>query len=117
MTEFIEQPIKVYARIEDTIVKEMCSSVFVNYSEELTMIDSGYGDKYAHAQSHYLEKGLLDAKGRYNYKYIDGALIEISEEEKAILFPITEPQPTFEEMQTDINIEVDYRLSLLELGI
>ena len=35
------------------------------------MIDEGSGDKYAHAQSNYLEKRIYDDQGRYNYKYID----------------------------------------------
>ena len=39
------------------------------------------------------------------------------EEEKADLFPAPIPEATFEEIQNDINIDVDFRLSMLELGI
>lgn len=46
------------------------------------LLDEGYGDKYNHAQGNYLEKPLIDMDGTHNYKYIDGKVVETTEEEK-----------------------------------
>ena len=60
------------------------SEIFLSEEEMSTMteIDKGKGDKYAHAQGLYLEKGLVDEHGRYNYKYVAGKVIEVAEEDK-----------------------------------
>ena len=60
------------------------SEIFLSQEEiqAMTEIDQGQGDKYAHAQSQYLEKGLVDEHGRYNYKYVEGKVIEVDEEDK-----------------------------------
>ena len=60
------------------------SDIFLSLEEmdTMTKIDQGQGDKYAHAQSQYLEKGLIDKYGRFNYKFVDGKLVEVAEEEK-----------------------------------
>lgn len=60
------------------------SEIFLSEEEMSTMteIDKGKGDKYAHAQGLYLEKGLVDEHGRYNYKFVEGKVIEVAEAEK-----------------------------------
>ena len=60
------------------------SEIFLSEEEMSTMteIDKGKGDKYAHAQGLYLEKGLVDKYGRYNYKFVEGKVIEVAEAEK-----------------------------------
>lgn len=60
------------------------SEIFLSEEEMsiMTEIDKGKGDKYAHAQGLYLEKGLVDEHGRYNYKYVEGKVIEVAEEDK-----------------------------------
>lgn len=45
-----------------------------------TKIDEGYGDRYALAQSHYLEKPLYDGAVP-RYKLVDGVLVERTAEE------------------------------------
>ena len=83
--------IKVYAKInEQNIITDINSSIFLNSIEGYTQIDEGSGDKYAHAQGNYLEKSLVDEYGRYNYKFEDGKILELTEEEKNTLFPKTE---------------------------
>lgn len=76
---------KVYVKLDsDNNITSINSEIFLTQEEisNMTEIDEGQGDKYAHAQSQYLEKGLIDELGRYNYKYIDGAVVEIVEEDK-----------------------------------
>lgn len=91
-----EAKFKVYIKLdENKIIKRIesnISSSYINFTDWLE-IDEGYGDKFSHAQSQYLERGLTDEKGRYNYKY-DNALVELTEEEKNILFPPVEPKPS-----------------------
>lgn len=75
---------KVYVSLQDGYITSINSEIFLSQEEIQTMIeiDKGQGDKYAHAQSQYLEKELIDEHGRYNYKYVEGKVIEVTESEK-----------------------------------
>lgn len=92
---FIVTPkIKVYAKIDSNkVVTEIGSANFIQDLTNWIYLDEGYGDRYGQAQNNYLEKGLMDEKGRYNYKY-DTGIVELTEEEKENLFPPIPPQPT-----------------------
>lgn len=73
----------VYARTDSGgIITDINSSAFVDGASWIE-IDRGEGDKYHHAQGHYLEHGLADADGLYNYKFVGGVLVLRSDEEKA----------------------------------
>ena len=90
--------IKVYIQTNiNKTVTAINSSIFLQDTTGWIEIDEGNGDKYAHAQSQYLENGLMDEKGRFNYKY-DTELVDLTEAEKEILFPPTPILPTPEEM-------------------
>ena len=94
----MEKTIKVYAKInEQNIITAINSSIFLNSIEGYTQIDEGSGDKYAHAQGNYLEKSLVDESGRFNYKFEDGTILELTEEEKNVLFKKPEPTPSKQE--------------------
>ena len=75
----MENEYKVYVSLQDGYITSINSEIFLSQEEIQTMteIDKGQGDKYAHAQSQYLEKGLVDEQGRYCYKFV-----EVAEEEK-----------------------------------
>lgn len=75
---------KVYVSLKDGYITSINSEIFLSKGEMSTMveIDKGQGDKYSHAQSQYLEKGLVDEYGRYNYKFVEGKVIEVAEAEK-----------------------------------
>lgn len=98
-TPSCEMPkIKVYVKLDlNKTVTAINSSIFLQDITDWMEIDEGNGDKYAHAQNNYLEKGLIDDKGRFNYKY-DTELVELTEAEKEILFPPAPILPTPEEM-------------------
>ena len=105
--------IKVYVKInEHNIITDINSSIFLNNIEGYIQIDEGSGDKYAHAQGNYLEKSLADESGRFNYKFEDGKVLELTEEEKNTLFPKTEVQPSKQEeinsalLQENANIKL-----------
>lgn len=80
----MENEYKVYVSLQDGYITSINSEIFLSQEEIQTMteIDQGQGDKYAHAQGLYLEKGLVDEYGRYNYKYVEGKVVEVAEAEK-----------------------------------
>lgn len=118
---------KVYALLDtNNCITRIESTAF--FSEEWLIendfikIDEGSnGQIYGHAQPNYLRmkygKTMYDEQSNPNFKYVDGKVVELTEEEKETLFPTPIPDPTFEEIQNEINIDTDYRLSCLELGI
>lgn len=70
MEEYVEQPIKVYVKVNDkNEIVDINSEIFIQDLTGWIEIDSGFGDKYAHAQSQYFNKPLVDDFGRYNFKY------------------------------------------------
>lgn len=90
----MENEYKVYVSLSNGYITSINSEIFLSQEEIQTMteIDKGQGDRYAHAQSQYLEKGLVDEQGRYNYKYVEGKVVEASEEDKPkVVEPKAEP--------------------------
>ena len=75
---------KVYVSLQDGYITSINSEIFLSQEEiqAMTEIDKGQGDKYAHAQSQYLDKELVDEQGRYCYKFVAGKVVEVAEEEK-----------------------------------
>lgn len=80
----MENEYKVYVSLQDGYITSINSEIFLSEEEMSTMteIDQGQGDKYAHAQSQYLEKELFDDHGRYNYRFVEGKVVEVAEGEK-----------------------------------
>lgn len=75
MEEMIEQPIKVYVKVnENKEIIDVGSSIFIEDTTGWIEIDEGFGDKFAHAQSQYFEKPLLSEEEKYNYKYKNGVV-------------------------------------------
>ena len=75
MEEMIEQPINVYVKVnENKEIIDVGSSIFIKDLNGWIKIDEGFGDKYAHAQSQYFDKPLINENGVYNYKYINNKI-------------------------------------------
>ena len=90
----MENEYKVYVSLQDGYITSINSEIFLSQEEMSTMteIDKGQGDKYAHAQNQYLEKGLVDEHGRYNYKFVEGKVVLVAEADKpTIEEPKSEP--------------------------
>ena len=103
---------KVYVSLQDGYITSINSDIFLSEEEMSTMteIDQGQGDKYAHAQSEYLEKGLVDEHGRYNYIFVEGKVIEVAEAEKPT---IKEPKAVPTE-QEKINAQLMLQIAQLK---
>lgn len=119
--EFEISPYIVYVKHNDfNYVTEINSSEFISDTTGWIEIDRGYGDKYHHAQGNYFSKPIFTDSGVYNYKMVDGVLVECSVEEiaqqeeanKPIInntpsqLDIIEAQVTYTAMMTDTLLEV-----------
>lgn len=106
---------RVYVSLQDGYITSINSEIFLSQEEIQTMteIDQGQGDKYAHAQGLYLEKELVDKYGRYNYKYINGKVVEVAEADKPT---IEEPkaEPTEQEK---INAQLMLQIAQLKAQV
>ena len=111
----MENEYKVYVSLQDGYITSINSEIFLSQEEMDTMteIDQGQGDKYAHAQGLYLEKGLIDEQGRYNYKFLEGKVVEVAEADKPT---IEEPkaEPTEQEK---INAQLMLQIAQLKVEL
>ena len=57
------------------------SSAFLTDTADWVEIDSGYGDKYHHAQGNYFPEPIMTMSGAYRYKMVDGKVVECTAEE------------------------------------
>lgn len=111
----MENEYKVYVSLQDGYITSINSEIFLSEEEIQTMteIDKGQGDKYAHAQSQYLEKGLVDERGRYNYKFVEGKVVEVAEADKPT---IEEPKAVPTE-QDKINAQLMLQIAQLKAQV
>ena len=93
------EPTKVYIKTDsNNNITAVNSDIFLSDLTGWIYIDEGHGDKYSHAQGHYLDKPIMTDKGIYRYKYIDNAVAEKTEEEIAEeIEQLPKPEPTANE--------------------
>ena len=78
--EFAMNPYIVYAKTDSGgYITAVNSSAFLPGTDGWTEIDSGYGDRYHHAQGNYFLQPIITEGGAYRYKLIDGMVTECSE--------------------------------------
>ena len=93
--EFTMNPYIVYAKTDSNgYITAVNSSAFLTDTTGWTEIDSGYGDKYHHAQGNYFEKPIITMGGAYRYKLVDGKPVECTAEEIATQEEALKPVPT-----------------------
>lgn len=92
------QPYKVLVRVDDAgRVVAINSSAFVTDTDGWVEIDSGWGDRYRHAQGNYLPLPLRDDRGVCRYRLADGAVMERTPEEMDADYVPPEQKPTTEQ--------------------
>lgn len=90
------QPDIVYVLTDsDGRITAVNSSAFVAETVGWTPIDSGYGDRYHHAQGNYFPREIRDERGICRYKLAGGQAVERSAEEMNADY--TEPEPSAQE--------------------
>ena len=89
---------RVYIKIDsENRVTAVNSEIFISDFSGWVEIDSGDGDKFAHAQGNYLPLPLIDENGCYRYKFQNGKISERSAEEMAADMPAPEYSVTTEQ--------------------
>jgi hypothetical protein len=93
--DFEMKPYIVYIQVdEQNRIIAINSSAFLNDVNGWIEIDSGYDDKYHHAQGNYFDKPLYDDYGIHQYKFIDGVAMERTVEEMSADYIVPENEPT-----------------------
>lgn len=78
----MENPYIVYVKTNvNDYITAVNSSAFLTDTTDWTEIDSGYGDKYHHAQGNYFDKSIMTMGGTYRYKIVGGEVVECTAEE------------------------------------
>ena len=78
---------------ENSYITAVNSSAFLADTTGWTEIDSGYGDKYHHAQGNYFPESIFTEGGAYRYKLVDGEVVECTAEEIAKQEEALKPVP------------------------
>ena len=89
------KPYIVYIKTNEVnSITAVNSSAFLPDTTGWTEIDSGYGDKYHHAQGNYFDKPLYDERGICRYKLVNGRPVERTQEEMDMDYVPPEVKPT-----------------------
>lgn len=119
--EFEMNPYIVYVKLnENGYITAVNSSAFLTDTTGWVEIDSGFGDKYHHAQGNYFEKPIFNMSGAYCYKLVNDKIIECTAEEikaqeteiaqqsqsQPSQLDIIEAQVAYTAMMTDTLLEV-----------
>lgn len=102
---------KVYIKINSqNCITAINSSAFLSSLDGWQEIDSGIGDKYHHAQGNYLDKPLYDERKIFRYKFVNGAVVERTQEEMDADYAARPtPRPSAQEI---LRADVDYLLMM-----
>ena len=119
-----DNPYIVYVKTNsDGFIIAVNSSEFLRDTTGWIAIDSGWGDKYHHAQGNYFPEPIFTDGGVYRYKMVDGVPVacsadEIAEQESANL--PGEETPTLENrvetLETD-STEMKEALEMILNGV
>lgn len=112
------RPYIVYVKVDESNrIMAINSSEFLTDVTGWTGIDSGYGDKYHHAQGNYFDKPIIDMRGIYRYKLVDGKPIERTQEEIDADYVEPEPKPSTEERVAQLEAQNETLIEcLLEMS-
>ena len=89
------KPYIVYAKPDDANrITAVNSSAFLRDTDGWEEIDRGYGDKYHHAQGNYFSQPIIDNRGIYRYKLVNGKPVERTQEEMDADYVPPEVKPT-----------------------
>lgn len=87
-------PYIVYAKPDKSgYITAVNSSAFLADTTGWVEIDSGYGEKYGHAQNNYFPRSIYTDGGAYRYKLMDGKAVECTAEEIKAQEDANKPEP------------------------
>ena len=108
----------VYVKPNDSgYITAVNSSAFLPDITGWMEIDSGYGDKYHHAQGNYFPQPIMDERGIYRYKLENGKPIERTASEMDADYVVPEPKPSTDERVAQLEAQNETLLEcLLEMS-
>ena len=96
----------VYVKTDEhNRVQAVNSSAFLKNTDGWSEIDSGYGDKYHHAQGNYFPMPIIDERGICRYKLENGKPVERTASEMDADWIPPEDTPTQEDRITALEVE------------
>ena len=102
------KPYIVYIKTDNTNrITAIDSSAFLSDTTGWTEIDSGFGDKYHHAQGNYLPGPLYDERCICRYKMVNGKPVERTQEEMDADYVPPEVKPTTEQRVDTLETTTD----------
>ncbi len=106
--EFEMPPYIVYAKTNSGgYITAVNSSAFLPDTSGWTEIDRGFGDRYHHAQGNYFPQPIMDDRGIYRYKLVDGKPVERTQDEIDADYTPTEAKPTTEQRVDTLEATTD----------
>lgn len=98
----------VYVKADsNSYITAVNSSAFLPDTTGWTEIDSGYGDKYHHAQGNYFPAPIMTDGWAYRYKLVNGAAVECTAEEIAEQEEANKPEPVTPADESSVWDELD----------
>jgi len=96
-----EELYKVLVQVDDASrVTAINSDAFISNETGWTVVDVGTGDRYHHAQNNYLAYPLIDDRGIYRYKFVDGMVVQRTQTEMDTDYANQpDPEPSKEEKE------------------
>lgn len=99
--ELMQKPYIVYVKVNSAgYITAVNSSAFLTDTTEWIEIDSGFGEKYGHAQGNYFPQPIRMDVGSYRYKMVDGKPMECAAEEQAQKVPVPAKKTIEERIHT-----------------
>ena len=104
----MENPYIVYVKPNDAgYITAVNSSAFIADPTGWVEIDSGYGDKYHHAQGNYFPEPIFTDGGAYRYKMVNDMVAACTAEEIAAQEEANKPDPVPVPSETSVWDELD----------
>ena len=96
--EYEVKPYVVFVKLDDANrITAVNSSAFILNQDGWTEIDRGYTQRHHHAQGNYFPQPIIDERGVYRYKLVDGKPVERTQEEMDGDYTPPEQKPTTEQ--------------------
>ena len=96
--EYEVKPYVVFVKLDDANrITAVNSSAFILNQDGWTEIDRGYTQRHHHAQGNYFPLPIMDERGIYRYKLVDGKPVERTQEEMDSDYTPPEQKPTTEQ--------------------
>ena len=116
--EYEVKPYVVFVKLDDANrITSVNSSAFLLHQDGWTEIDRGYTQRHHHAQGNYFPKPIMDERGIYRYKLVDGKPVERTQEEMDADYVEPEPKPSTDERVAQLEAQNETLLEcLLEMS-